>query len=84
MFALLITLLPGRRNECIDCQKANVQIGVHLDMDVQKLWNSRLDLLESAYRLQEFPPKWLYNPKYSQYRPLFTTQDELIIVKYVM
>jgi len=26
---------------------------------------------------------WLQNPKYTDYRPLFTTQDEWTIVKYV-
>ena len=47
-------------------------------------WNSTLELLECAYRSHEFTPEWLRNPKYSDYQPLFTTQDEWTIVKYVM
>jgi len=53
-------------------------------MDVKTCWNSTLELLERAYRLREFTREWLQNPKYSEYRPLFTTQDEWTIVKYVM
>jgi len=53
-------------------------------MDVKTSWNSILELLESAYRLPEFTCEWLNNPKYSDYRPLFTSQDEWTIVKYVM
>jgi hypothetical protein len=53
-------------------------------MDVKTRWNSTLELLERAYRLREFTREWLKNPKYSDYRPLFTTQDEWTIVKYVM
>jgi len=53
-------------------------------MDVKTDWSSTLELLESAYRLQEFTHKWLQNPKYSNQRPLFTTQDEWTIVKYVV
>jgi hypothetical protein len=41
-------------------------------------------LLKFADRLQEFTGEWLQNPKYDEYRPLFTTQDEWTIVKYVM
>jgi len=84
MLAVLITLTPGRRNEFIDCQKAKVRIAVLLIMDVKTHWNTKLELLERAYRLREFTPKWLQNPTYSQYRLLFTTQDEWTIVKYVM
>jgi hypothetical protein len=84
MLAVLITLTPGRRNEFIDCQKAKVRIAVLPIMDVMTLWNSTLELLECAYRLREFTREWLKNPKYSDYRPLFTTQDEGTIVKYVM
>jgi len=84
MLALLITLTPGCRNGFIDCQKAKVRIAVHLIMDVKTRWNSTLELLERAYRLREFRRKWLQNPKYSEYWPLFTTQDEWTIVKYVM
>jgi hypothetical protein len=84
MLAVLITLTPGRRNEFIDCQKAKVRIAVLPIMDVKTRWNSTLELLERAYRLREFTREWLKNPKYSDYRPLFTTQDEWTIVKYVM
>jgi len=84
MLAVLITLTPGRRNEFIDCQKAKVRIAVLPIIDVKTRWNSTLELLERAYRLREFTREWLQNPKYSEYRPLFTTQDEWTIVKYVM
>jgi len=84
MLAVLIMLTPGRQNEFIDCQKAKVQIAVLPIMDMKTHWNSRLELLEPAYRLCEFTREWLKNPKYCDYRPLFTTQDEWIIVKYVM
>jgi len=36
-----------------------------------------------AYQLLEFRRKWLQNPKYHDYRPLFLTQDEWTIVKYI-
>jgi len=84
MLAVLITLTPGRRNEFIDCQKVKVRIAVLPIMDVKTYWNSTLELLEHAYRLREFTREWLKNPKYGDYRPLFTTQDEWTIVKYVM
>jgi hypothetical protein len=84
MLAVLIMLTPGRRNEFIDCQKAKVPIAVLPIMDVKTHWNSSLELLERAYRLWEFTQEWLQNPKYREYRPLFTTQDEWTIVKYVM
>jgi len=84
MLAVLITLTPGHRNEFIDCQKAKVRIAVLPIMDVKTRWNSTLVLLERTYRLREFTCEWLQNPKYAQYRPLFTTQDEWTIVKYVM
>jgi hypothetical protein len=84
MLAVLITLTPGRRNEFIDSQKAKVRIAVLPSMDVKTRWNSTLELLERTYRLCEFTWEWLKNPKYSDYRPLFTTQDEWTIVKYVM
>ena len=84
MLAVLITLTPGRRNKFIDCQKAKVRIAGLPIMDVKTSWNSILELLESAYRLPEFTCEWLNNPKYSDYRPLFTSQDEWTIVKYVM
>ena len=84
MLAVLITLTPGRRNEFIDCQKAKVRIAVLPIMDVKTRWNSNLELLERAFRFREFIREWLQNPKYPEYRPLFTTQDEWTIVKYVM
>jgi len=84
MLAVLITLTPGRRNRFIDCQKAKVRIAVLPMMDVKTRWNSTLELLKHTYRLREFTSEWLQNSKYSEYRPLFTTQDEWTIVKYVM
>jgi len=84
MLAVLITLTPGRRNEFIGCQKPKVRIVILPIMDVKPGWNSTLQLLERAYRLREFTRQWLQNPKYAQYRPLFTTQGEWTIVKYVM
>ena len=84
MVAVLITLTPGRRNEVVDCQTAKVRLAVLPIMDVKTLWNSTLELLERAYRLWEFSCEWLQNPKYAESRPLFTTQDECTIVKYVM
>ena len=84
MLAILITLTPGRRNEFIDCQKAKVHIAVLPIMDVKTRWNSSLELLDRAYCLWEFTREWLQNLKYSDHWPLFTTQDEWTIVKYVM
>jgi hypothetical protein len=84
MLAVLITLTPGCRNECIDCQKAKGRIAVLPIMDVKTRWNSILELLERAYRLREFTREWLQNPKYAEYWPLFTTQDEWMMVKYVI
>jgi len=84
MLAVLIRLTPGRRKEFIDCQNAKVRIAGLPSMDLKTRWNSTLELLERAYRLQEFTPKWLQNPKYSEYRPLFTTRDEWTTVTYVM
>jgi len=84
MPAVLITLTPGRRNESIDCHKAKVRIAVQPIIDMITLWNSTLDRLERAYRLQEFTRAWLQHPKYTDSQPLFTTQDELTIVNYVM
>jgi len=53
-------------------------------MDMKTGWNSILEVLERAYRLREFTHVWLHNPRYTEYRPLFTTQDQWMIVKYVM
>jgi len=84
MLAVLIMLTPGCQNEFIDCQKAKVRIAVLPIMDVKTRLNSILELLERAYRLRECTREWLKNPKYSDYWPLFTTQDMWTIVKYVM
>jgi hypothetical protein len=84
MLAVSFTLTPGRRKEFIDCQKAKLRIAVLLIMDVKRGWNSTLEFIERAYRLWEFTREWLQNPKYAEYRPLFPTQDEWTIVKYVM
>jgi len=84
MLAVLITLTPGRRNKFIDCQKAKVRIAVLLIVDVKIGFNSALELLEHAYQLREFTREGLQNPEYSKYQPLFTTQNEWTIVKYVM
>jgi hypothetical protein len=84
MLAVLITLTPGRQNEFIDCPKAKVRIVVLPIMDMKTRWNSTLELLERAYCLREFTREWLHNPKYAEYRPIFTAQNEWTIVKYVM
>jgi hypothetical protein len=84
MLAVLITLTPGCRNEFIQFPKAKVSIAVCPIMDVNTHWNSTLELLEHAYHLGQFTCEWHQNPKYAEYRPLFTTQDEWTIVKYVM
>jgi hypothetical protein len=84
MLAVLITLTPGSRNEFIDCHQAKVRIALLPIMDVKTRRNSTLELLKRPYRLREFTQEWLKNPKYTDYRPLFTTQDEWTIVKYVM
>jgi len=84
MLAVLITLTPGRRNEFIDCQNAKVRIAVLPIIDVKTQWNSTLELLERAYRLREFSREWLKNAKYSEYRSLYTTEDEWTIVKNVV
>ena len=84
MLALLITLTHGCRNVFIECERAKFRIVLPCIMDVKTPWNSTMELLEHAYRSQEFTCKWLPNPKYSDYCPLCTTQDEWTIVKYIM
>jgi len=84
MLAGLITQTPGRQNEFINCQKAKVHIAGLLIMDLKTLWNSTLELLERAYQLREFTREWLQHLQCGEYQPLFTTQDEWTIVKYVM
>jgi len=83
MLAVLIALTPGHQNMFIDCQKDKVRIAVLPIMDVKTRWNSALELPERTYRIQEFTREWHQNPKYAEYRPLFTTQDEWTIIKYV-
>jgi hypothetical protein len=84
MLAVLNTLTPGRRNKFIDSQKAKVRMAVLPIMDVKTRWNSTQELFERSFRLREFTREWLQNPKYAEYRPLFQTQDEWTIVKYVI
>ena len=84
MLDVLITLTPGRRNEFIHCQIAKVRIAVLPTMDVKTRCNSTREMFEHAYQLWEFTWKWLQNLNYSDYRPLFTTQDEWTMVKYVI
>jgi len=64
--------------------KAKVCIAVLPMMDVKTHRNSTVELRKPAYWLSEFTREWLNNPKYSEYRPVFITQDEWTIVKYVM
>jgi hypothetical protein len=84
MLAVLITLAPGRGNEFILCQKEKLRIAVLPIMDLKTRWNSTLEVLEWAYKLREFTRECLQNPKYIEYWPLFTTQDEWTIVNYIM
>jgi len=84
MLAVLIMLTSGHRNEFIDCQKAKVCIAVLRIMDVETRRSSTLELLEHAFRLLELTRQWLQNPKYTDYWPLFTAQDEWAIVEYDM
>jgi len=84
MLGVLFTLTPGHLNEFIDCQKAKVHTAVLPIMDVKTRGNSTLELLEQAYPLGEFSRQWLQHPKYSDYQPLFATQDKWTIVKYIM
>jgi len=83
MLAVLITLTPGHRNKFIDCRKAKVRLGVLPIMDVKPRLKSTLELLERAYRLWEVAHQWSQNPKYGDHQPLFTTQNEWTIVKYI-
>jgi hypothetical protein len=84
MLAVLNTLTLGRQNEFIDCEKATVRIVVLPIMDIKASWNSTLELLEQAYRLLEFTCELLQNKKYTEYRPMVTTQDQWTIMKYLM
>jgi len=84
MFAVLIILRPGHQNKFIDYQKAKVRIAVLPIMDIKRLWNLTLELLERASQFGEFTCKWLQNPTYCYSRPLFTTQAKRTIGKYIM
>jgi len=77
-------LTPGGQNEFIVCQKANVCIASLPIMDMKIWWNSTLELLECDYWLRQFTCEWLQSPKYRDYKPHFTTEDEWRIAKYVM
>jgi len=57
---------------------------VHVQGSNAPRWNSILGLLERASRFQEFTRELFQNPKHSDYRPLFTAQDQWTIFKYVM
>jgi len=81
MLAVLITVTPGK---FIDFQKAKVRITVLPIMDVRTRLNSTVGLLERSYWLHEFTWECLRNPTYSDHRPLFTSQDEWTIVRYIM
>jgi len=84
MLAVLITLRRGYQSGFIDSQQAMVHIAVLPIMNVKRLWNSTLGLLERAYQLPELTSEWVQNRMYTEYRPLFTTEDEWTIVRYVM
>ena len=84
MLALLIKLTLGRLNEFIDCQTAKVRIAVLHIVVVKTHWNSTMELLKCTYRLREITGEWLRHPKYCNYWPLFTTQNELTIVIYMI
>jgi len=84
MLAVLITLTPDCRNEFIEYQTAQLRIAVVPIMDVKTRWNSIQVMLEHAYRLPESPREWFQNPKSSDYWPLFTTEDQWTIVKFVI
>jgi len=68
----------------IECQNGPLRTSEIRIMDVNKHWISTLQFLECTYQLREFRREWLHNPKFSNYQPLLTTQDEWMIVKYVM
>jgi len=52
-------------------------------MNVKTHRNSTLEVLEHTQQLREFTSELLQNLNYSPYRPLFATQDEWTVVKYV-
>jgi len=84
MLAVLIMLTLSCRNEIFDCQIAKVRFAELPLKDVEKQWDLILEWLEQDYQLPELTRELLSIPKYSDYWPLFTTQDEWNIFKYVM
>jgi len=84
MLAVMIMRTPGRRNNFVDWQKAEVRIAVQPIMDMNTPWNSTLELLVHAYQMWDYTCEWLKNPKYSECLPLCPTQHEWTIIKYVM
>jgi len=84
MLAVLIMLTPGCRNKFIGCQTAKVHIAVLPIIGVKARSNSSLKFPQWAYQLRESTSEWVQNPEYTAYRPMFTTQDEWRIEKYVM
>jgi len=83
MLRTVITLTPGHRNEFIDWQEATLCTTVLPIMNVNTHVNSTLGLLERVYGLREFTHKWLQYTICSDYRPLFTAQDNWTIVQYI-
>jgi len=77
-------LTPGRQNNIIDSEKATVQIALLSMKDAKARWNTTPELLECAYLSREFTHDWFKTPKYRDYWPLSTTQNELTIDNYVI
>jgi len=84
MLVVLVTLTPDHRKEFIVFQKAKLPMAVLPGMDVKTLGNFTLLLLDRTYQFRTSKRVGLQNPKYTDYRPLFTTQHEWAMVKYVM
>jgi len=80
----MIMLAPGHRNEFMDCQNSTVRTAVLPIMNVMTHWDSTLELLDHAYQSHEFKLVFLQNPKYSDYRPHFTTQDKWTMMQSAM
>jgi len=76
MHTVLIMLTPGRGNKFMECQEYKVSIAVLRIENVKTGWIWTLEMLEWAFRLQDFASEWLQNPTYS----LFTRQIEWTIV----